>query len=47
MNEYFISHFETEAPECDAPALWEKKPVGDPHIPKDAGDRDYSGLLDE
>lgn len=25
----------------------EKKPVEDPLIPKDAGDRDYSGLLDE
>lgn len=29
MNEYFISHFETEAPQCDAPALREKKPPGD------------------
>ena len=24
-----------------------EKPVEDPLIPKDAGDRDYSGLLDE
>ena len=26
MNEYFISHFETEAPECDAPQIWDKLP---------------------
>lgn len=29
MNENFITRFETEAPECDAPALREKKPPGD------------------